>query len=136
MGVRVYADTNFLMALFIKEHPFHELSAKIFKKSKRCYYTILAVEEASYSLKRDYGFSYRNLSDFVTYLLKAENLIFLEIQEQKKLCEKLIEPQEKFKLKSRDGLHYLIMKQNNIKLIATFDGDFISRQKELRIKVL
>ena len=136
MAVRVYADTNFLMALFIKEHTFHKTATKILKRPYTFLFNMFSLEEAVYALKRDYHLNYLDLTKFVNHLLGQNELLFFEITDQLSLCQDLVETQERYKLKPRDALHYLIMKSNKIKHIASFDNDFIENKDVLKIKVL
>lgn len=136
MAVRVYSDTNFLMALFIKEHKFHLSAIKIIKRPYLFLFNLFSLEEAIYALKKVYQFNYMELGRFVNHLLNQDKIVFFEITGQLNLCQELIKTQEVYNLKPRDALHYLIMKSNKIKHIASFDKDFIDNEGALKIKVL
>lgn len=136
MAVKVLADSSFLVAFFVKDHVFQEKVKKIIGRGRTFVVTILSLEETVFILKRKYGFARPVLERVVDTLLSPGIFNFLEITDQLGLSNKIVSHSEKYKMLSRDTLHYLIMQQKGIKLMATFDGDFISRQKELRIKVV
>lgn len=138
MAGKIYCDTNFLVAIFVKEHTLNHLAVKILKSHSHNQFVLnlFVLEEVIYCLQHVYSFDFAKLKLFTDEILTLEPLIFVEITHQRNLAKILTRYQEKFGLRPRDTLHYLIMKQQGINFMATFDEDFVKKQKELRIKVL
>lgn len=135
MAVKILADASFLVAFFVEDHIYQPKVKVILGKNRVFVVTILSLEETFFVLKRKYGFNRLTLEKVVDSLLSPGVFNFVEIPDQLGLANRLVSASERLGLKSRDALHYLIMKQRGIRLMATFDQDFIKKQKALGIKV-
>lgn len=136
MAGKVFADASFLISLVIDSHPFRLKAEAIFSKYKRFVISAFVLEEVVHVLRRVYHLDFDELENFVVDVLTLEKYEFIEAPNEKMLLAKLVNCMRESHLGTRDAIHYLFMRTRKLRLLATFDGDFIQKQKELRIKVV
>ena len=132
-----YLDANFVIALLIKNH---SQSKKALAKSleiREMSFAIsyLLVDELLYGMTKysqDRAFIYKAIKQF----LNSGNFVVVGPGQSNFSIEDYLRTWKSSSLKPRDAMHLQIMRSNNIKYMVTFDGDFISRQKELGITVV
>jgi predicted nucleic acid-binding protein len=134
----VYYDANFILALLIQEHRQHSAAEKISKGLSEFIGAVsfLTVDELLYAFSKYHINKQMVVSKLQEFIISSNNLICVsnkaDIGEIYQYCDLYKE----FNLKPRDTMHYFLMRQNRIKLIASFDKDFILNQKKLGIKVI
>lgn len=134
----IYIDSNFLIAALVENHPFHTEAIELFHNHSTGTFSLslLTLDEVLYTFRR-----YKIPAEKVMHILQTgvftvKNIDVLSDNASKESAIEYISLWEKSSLHPRDALHLFFMKMYHISTIATFDEDFINRQRELGISVL
>jgi predicted nucleic acid-binding protein len=133
----VYLDSSFLIAYIIKEHRFNSDAVNILKKyiSGKFYISYLTIDEALYYMK-DHFSDKIEIRDKFKDIVSALEIEFIGVESNSYLVNKYIDHWIDTGLKPRDAMHLFIMKENNIKDLASFDNDFIKSKKKYNIEII
>lgn len=130
-----YLDSNICIAYLQRPHLFHVKAEEILINIRRNnivpIISPLVLDETTHILLRDAKLKKQSgriqlikngIKEFLS--LPLLRIVNPPLENKKQL--KIFEYMEKFKLKPRDAYHLLIMINNKINLLATFDNDFDS----------
>lgn len=149
-GGKIYFDANFLIYWFISKEPELKqrtrcLFAKFLVNKNSLYSSPLAFDEAWWGIKKEYNQQNNvNLACFDNLIFneleKFTNAILpkLKVIQFSNVNNSIIDAMNhirNFKLNPRDAFHLAVMKDNDISIIATGDGDFIKNQQSMDILV-
>lgn len=132
----IYLDANYLVALFVEAHPLHTDSIKLFNNIDgfKIAISYLVIDEVIYVLTK-YKFDRATIKEQIGNFILMGDFILVGIKNEREAATDYIEFWGEHNLNPRDAMHLFIMRQNNIKIIASYDDDFITRQDELGISV-
>lgn len=135
---RIYVDASFLISALIKDHEFNRRAEIIVKGDGNAvfYYSLLTLDETLYTIEKNYKSHKIPLKEGLKQMLNSSNIKLISYTEDHKTVLDLIKIIENYNLRPRDASHFLIMNQNHLTIMATFDNDFIKNQEKLKIKIL
>ena len=135
---KIYIDTNVFVALHFSGHKFYDLALNLKKRfiGNKLYLGFLTIDEILYTLSK-YKISKKDSINIIKRgIVNSSDVTILPSPFESSEVLDYLYTYKKTSLKPRDSLHLYLMKINKIKKIATFDNDFIKKQKELGIEVL
>lgn len=136
---KVYLDASFFIASQVIENNLHQQARQKLNslRSKTIYYSWLVLDEIIYVLEGGYNFNKKEVVKMVlSNLVDIANTEFISLDSSELEITKYLSSWQENFLKPRDTMHLFLMKEHNIKTIATFDQDFIKNRESLKIKIL
>lgn len=130
----IYVDASWLIALYVENHPFHNLAKRQFSECAKSKFVIshLAVDEVLHGLSK-----YRIKDEVIVSLLKAfvETVTIKEIilESNSASIIKYLESWVSSALAPRDAMHLFLIEDNKIKSLLTFDRELKKVSKKLGI---
>lgn len=130
--IKCYLDANFLLSYQDARSVFHitaiELVEKLIKRGFKLFTSPLALDEYIHNSIRFSGKTLKLLKPALNLSLKdlfsLSNFQLANPTLELKRHLEILELMEKYGLRTRDAYHLLIMLDNKIKYLATFDSDF------------
>lgn len=142
---KCYLDSNILINFKNLQSSFHqktkELLTELANSSYKLCISSLTLDEFLYQLQQILLYQkkkniFQRLSLALKSILDLPRLALVNPPVSKKKQSQIIEYMKKYGLRPRDAFHLLIMKENKIKFLATFDKDFKKAVKAGEIEVL
>lgn len=142
---KCYLDSNVLINFKNVQSPFHqetkELLTKLANASYKLYISSLTLDEFLYQLQQILLYQkQRNIFPKLSLALKSIldlprlNLVNPSVNKKKHL--RIIDYMKNYGLRPRDAYHLLVMKENKIRHLATFDQDFKKAIKAGEVEIL
>jgi predicted nucleic acid-binding protein len=133
----VYLDSNILIAFFVEEHPCHDIAYSVMEgavghQSGEFSFCVsfLTLDEVIYALSHAYKFPMIDIKRVILQLASKRGFRIAPIKSTLSTVTKYLDWLLESKIDPRDCLHLLIMQQNSICTLATFDKDLVKKVKK------
>lgn len=142
---KCYLDSNVLINFKNIQSPFHqetiELLTELANASYKLYISSLTLDEFLYQLQQILLFQkqkniFQKLFSALKSILDLPRLSLANPSVDKKNHLKIIEYMKNYSLRPRDAYHLLVMKENKIGGLLTFDQDFAKAVKAGAVRLL
>src|SRR3989344_5257466 len=130
---KVYIDANFFVSSKLKDHNFYLKATNKVQElgNSHLYFSLLTLDEIIHAFTK-YKTSKKQIIRTVKRdIVNAKGIFLINYSTNTNEVDQSVKLWKSSGLKPRDALHLYLMKSNGIKKIATFDGDFIKKQKDL-----
>src|SRR5258708_7722367 len=138
MTDKVYLDASFLIATQVSNHIFHQEAVRKLARMKKTtpVLSLFAVGETIYILRKLNVSKEQIVAMFKKNICSLDQLEVVSDGDGVEHISQYLDFWEKEQFKPTDAIHLFLMRSRGIKKLATFDADFIDREKELGIKMI
>ncbi len=149
MKKRVYFDANVLIAHQLTNHQYFtqakQLLETLWKQGSVFYLSSLTIDELFYGIgfclrakdkNKPYAKIAAQLKEIFAAIISWQNVELISFDNNLTEIIQVLSYIKKYNLRPRDAFHLQIMKQNQLKKIATFDNDFKQVEKLTDLSIL